>query len=84
MTTKTRYKDKHGQKICVGDVIHVEEYPDKYVGGSYDFEGIVEQDNDGKIVVSYYDYSSYPEEMVPLSRFPVNGREILRRLKYAT
>ena len=79
MTTKTRYKDKHGQKICVGDVIHVEEYPDKYVGGSYDFEGIVEQDNDGKIVVSYYDYSFYPEEMVPLSRFSVNGREILKR-----
>ncbi len=43
MATKTRYKDKHGQKICVKDFIHVEEYPDKYVGGSYDFEGIVEQ-----------------------------------------
>ena len=41
MHMKTRCKDKTGRIICVGDILHVEEYPGKYVGGSYDFDGVV-------------------------------------------
>ncbi|MCD7724916.1 MAG: hypothetical protein LUI12_05100 [Clostridiales bacterium] len=72
---KTRYKDKNNQTICIGDVLHVEEYPDKYVGGSYDYDGVVEEDSDEHIVVTYYDIGE--EESIPLSCFPKNGRELL-------
>ena len=39
---KTRFKDKDGNYIYIGDVVLVEEYPDRYVGGSLDYEGIIE------------------------------------------
>ena len=51
---KTRCKDKNGNVIHVGDILHVEEYPDKYVGGSLDFEGIVTLEN-GRAMVTYWD-----------------------------
>ena len=31
MAIKTRYKDKNGEPIYLGDIVHVEEYPGKYV-----------------------------------------------------
>ncbi len=68
---KTRYKDRNGERICIGDFLHVEEYPDKYVGGSLDFEGVVEE-RDGIIVVTYYDIGE--EESFPVAMFPVAGR----------
>lgn len=76
---RTKYKDKHGRRICYGDIIHIKEYPDKYVGGAYDYEGVVEFDENWRqTVVVYYDMSMIGDS-VPLCRFPVNGREILRR-----
>ena len=74
---KTRYRDKNGRKICYGDFIHVEEYPDRYVGGSLDFEGVVEWDNVTKQpVVTYWDIGI--TETSPLRMFPVAGRKIIK------
>ena len=71
---KTRCKDRNGEIIYAGDVVHVEEYPDKWVGGSLDFEGVVTVE-DGKAYITYYDIGE--EESYPLSMFPIAGREIL-------
>lgn len=79
---KTRYKDKHGHPIYTGDIIFVEEYPDRYVDGSLAFEGIVGEEN-GRVVVTYIDIGE--EESMSLSYFPVAGREIYtkeERYKY--
>lgn len=70
---KTRCKDKNGNVIHVGDILHVEEYPDQYVGGSLDFEGVVTIEN-GRAVVTYYDIGE--EESYPISMFPISGRHI--------
>jgi hypothetical protein len=51
---KTRCKDKTGTWIYEGDILHVEEYPNRYVGGSYDFEGVVVIEN-GRAMVTYLD-----------------------------
>lgn len=75
MAIKTRYKDKNGEPIYLGDIVHVEEYPGKYVGGSLDYDGVIEKDFDGRIVVTYYDIGEC--ESFPLSMFPVKGRDIL-------
>lgn len=74
---KTRYSDKMGRKICYGDLIHVEEYPDRYVGDSLNYEGIVEWDDEAKqTVVTYWDIGF--SEATPLSIFPIKGREIIK------
>lgn len=70
---KTRCKDRHGNAIWVGDILHVEEYPGRYVGGSYDFDGVVTIE-DGKACVTYLDIGE--EESFPISMFPIEGREI--------
>lgn len=71
---KTMYKDKHGETICYGDFIRIEEPPGKYVGGSYDFEGIVDYDeNEKRAIVRYKDFS------LPLRFF--YEKEISRRAK---
>ncbi len=70
----TRFKDRNGDRIWIGDVVLVQEYPDKYVGGSLDYEGVVEE-REGTIVATYYDIGE--EEWTPLSHFPVKGRLIL-------
>lgn len=74
MNRKTRYKDKDGQSIYIGDIIYVNEYPDKYVGGSYSYEGVVEIEN-GKVVCVYYDLGE--REALSLSFFKKKGRELL-------
>ena len=74
MTAKTRFKDNNGDIICIGDIVSVEEYPDKYVGGSYSYDGIIEE-RDGTIYAVYYDIGE--EEALPLSMFPKRGRLIL-------
>lgn len=71
---KTRCKDKDGNVIKVGDILHVEEYPGEYVGGSLEFEGIVSLE-DGRAVVTYIDIGE--EESFPVSMFPREGRAIL-------
>ena len=71
---KTRCRDRNGRTICVGDILHVEEFPGRYVGGSLDFEGVVTIDG-GKAYVTYLDIGE--EESYPVSMFPVEGREIL-------
>lgn len=74
----TRFQDKHGKRIHYGDLLHVEEYPDKYVGGSYNFEGLVEEATYGREsypAVVYRDIGE--EEGVALAYFPKAGREIL-------
>lgn len=77
---KTRYSDKKGRKICYGDFIHVEEYPDRYVGGSLDYEGIVEWDDVAKqTIVTYWDIGF--SEATPLRMFPIKGREIIKPMK---
>ena len=73
MAIGTRYKDKYGRKIYVGDLLYVVEYPDKYVGGSLDYDGIVEI-RDGVAVCTYYDLGE--EHSEPISRFPIAGREV--------
>jgi len=70
---KTRCKDKNGTPIYEGDILHVEEYPNKYVGGSLDFEGVVSIEN-GRAMVTYYDIGE--EESFPVSMFPVEGRYV--------
>lgn len=70
---KTRCKDKNGNSIWEGDILHAEEYPGKYVGGSYDYEGVVEI-VDGKAMVTYIDIGE--RESLPISMFPIQGREI--------
>ena len=70
---KTRCKDKIGRTICVGDILHVEEYPGKYVGGSMDFDGVVSIEN-GRAYVTYLDIGE--EESFPISMFPVAGRNL--------
>ena len=78
---KTRCKDKHGNAIHVGDILHVKEYPGQYVGGSLDFEGLVTIEN-GRAVVTYYDIGE--EESYPVSMFPTSGRRILpEKYRYA-
>lgn len=70
---KTRCKDRLGRTICVGDILHVEEYPGKYVGGSLDFEGVVTIE-EGRACVTYLDIGE--EESFPISMFPIEGRRI--------
>ncbi len=70
---KTRCKDKNGNAIWENDILHVEEYPGKYVGGSLNFEGVVNIQN-GKAMVTYLDIGE--EESFPISMFPIQGREI--------
>lgn len=71
---RTRLRDINGEPIYVGDLLYVCEYPEKYVGGSLDYEGIVEI-RDGVACCTYYDIGEeYPE---PISRFPIAGREVL-------
>lgn len=72
--TKTRYKDSNGDRIRIGDIVWVREYPDKYVGGSLDYEGVVEE-IDGTVCATYYDIGE--EESTALSVFPVKGRTLL-------
>ena len=70
--SNTRYKDKNGENIRYGDILHVE-------NKEYDFDGVVEYDwNWHCVAVAYYDMSSIGE-MTPLNCFPVSGREIIRR-----
>lgn len=71
---RTRCKDKNGDWIWAGDVVSVEEYPDKYVGGSLSFEGVVTIEK-GIAMVTYYDIGE--EESFRLSGFPQGGRYIL-------
>lgn len=80
---KTRFHDKNFEPIYIGDILHVEEYPDRFVGGSLNFEGVVELDNNGTVVITYYDIGE--QESFPLSAFPRNGRLVLceeERYKY--
>ena len=72
---KTRCKDKNREWIWEGDVISVEQYPDKFVGGSLSFEGVVSIGKDGKAYVTYYDIGE--EESFLIDKFPMSGREIL-------
>lgn len=71
---RTRYRDKSGNIIYLGDILHVEEYPDQYVGGSLDYDGVVEKDSRGIVVVTYYDNGE--SESTPLSHFKVRGRSL--------
>ena len=85
MAIKTRLKDRNGNPIYVGDILMVEEYPHKYVGGSLDYTGVVEIRN-GKAVCTYYDIGE--SEPMPISHFPISGRllatEEQRRLYWKT
>ena len=71
---KTRCIDRNGKAIYEGDILHVEEYPDKLVGGSLDFEGVVSMDK-GSAYVTYYDIGE--EESFLISHFPKAGRMVL-------
>ena len=70
---RTHCKDKNGNYIYEGDILHVEEYPGKYVGGSLEFEGLVTIE-DGRAMVTYSDIGE--SEGYPISMFPVSGRHI--------
>lgn len=72
---KTRFKNKDGNSIYIGDIVWVEECPDKYVEGSYEYEGVIEE-HDGKIYCTYYDIGEC--EALPLSMFPKRGRKVLK------
>lgn len=79
---RTRLRDKDGKIICVGDILHVEEYPNKNIDGSLDYEGIVEMDGN-KAVCAYYDIGV--RESSNIAHFPKEGRRILNeaeRYKY--
>lgn len=71
---KTRCKDCDGNFIYEGDVLLVEEYPDKYVGGSLSFEGVVTLEK-GRAMITYLDIGE--EESFPVSMFPLRGRKLL-------
>ena len=73
---KTKYKDKNGHYIYIGDGVVVQEYPDEYVGGSLDYEGVIEWNNESKTVVATY-YDIGEEESTPLKCFPIKGRTLL-------
>lgn len=70
---RTRLRDKNGAPIYVGDLLYVCEYPEKYVGGSLDYEGIVEI-RDGVAVCTYYDIGL--EFPCAVSHFPAAGRTV--------
>lgn len=70
---RTRLRDKNGAPIYVGDLLYVCEYPDRYVGGSLDYEGIVEI-RDGVAVCTYYDIGE--EFPCAVSHFPAAGRTV--------
>ena len=72
---RTRCKDKNREWIWEGDVLSVEEYPGKYLGGSLSFEGVVTVEKDGKAYVTYHDIGE--EESYKIERFPMKGRRIL-------
>ena len=71
---KTRFKDKNNKSIYLGDVVHVEEYPDEFVGGALDYEGVIEEEN-SKICAVYYDIGE--RQSTPLSAFPKREREVI-------
>lgn len=70
---RTRCKDKNHNPIWEGDILHVEEYPGEYVGGSLDFDGVVTIE-DNRVMVTYLDIGE--QESFPVSMFPLKGREI--------
>lgn len=73
---KTRFKNEYGEPIYIGDVVHVEEYPGKYVGGSLDYEGVIEWDESiEEVVATYYDIGE--QESTMLKHFPKKGRTVL-------
>lgn len=74
MARKTRYTDRNNEPIYIGDIVFVEEYPDEYVGGSYSYEGVIEE-HEGNIYCTYYDIGEC--EPLPLSMFPKKGRKVL-------
>ena len=53
---RTRCMDKNRTPIWEGDILHVEEYPDKYVGCSLDFEGVVTIENGRAMVIYNHKY----------------------------
>ena len=74
MCRKTRFRDRDGNAIYVGDIVSVDESPDKYVGGALSYDGVIEE-RSGKIYCTYYDIGE--EESFPLSMFPKRGRYVL-------
>lgn len=67
---RTRCKDKNHNPIWEGDILHVEEYPGEYVGGSLDFDGVVTIE-DNRVMVTYLDIGeqeSFPCLHVPAQR----------------
>lgn len=72
---KTRFKDKNGETIWIGDWVHVEEDPVNNRGGTLDYEGVVEELGDGTPIVTYYDFGW--SEYTPLGYFPKAGREVI-------
>jgi len=74
---KTNFKDMNGEPIYIGDVVNVEEYPGEYVGGSLDYEGVIEWDESIDAVVAVY-YDIGEREGMPLSFFPQEGRRLLQ------
>ena len=71
---RTRLRDKDSKIICVGDILHVEGYPNKNVDGSLDYEGVVEMEGN-KAVCTYYDIGV--RESSNIADFPKEGREVL-------
>ena len=72
----TRCRDSQGKAIYVGDILHIEEYPGKYVGESMDFEGLVTMDG-RTAMVAYMDMGE--EEAFPVSMFLVEGRRVFTK-----
>lgn len=75
----TRFKDKNGNRIHLGDYIHVQQYADddyENNDGMLDYEGIVENWN-GEIMVVYYDIGVREPENIHC--FPKQFREILHK-----
>ena len=74
---KTGFKDINSEDIYIGDVVSVEEYPGEYVGGSLDYEGVIEWDESiNTVVVVYYDIGE--RDSMPLSYFLQEGRKLLK------